>query len=368
MKKIILSAALFLSITAFAQKEELKALKKIYAKEKPSTKDIESYKTNLTSAISLATEESDKVYANFYKGMLPLVELSALGEKATPMDQMRIFTSSTLDNLASAISETLEYEKKVGKKVYTDDIKETVSTFKPMLVQVAFQFNNNKQYKEASSLFYGIYKLDKSDGSNLENAAILALQDQDYVLAEKLYEEFIDSDYFKTAVLFFARNKTTETEEQLPDRVTRMKLISLGTHDKPREEKISARKPEITKTIALLSAQNGNKERSFVLFEEALALSPNDTELLNGKALLYLQVGYAKLAEDDDLVQEINKNIDNKKKYDELIEKRKVLFRKALPDLEKSYELNDSDYNTKELLRLSYEILGMSEKAASIKD
>ena len=45
MKKLILSATLLISVATFAQKDELKALKKIYAKEEISEKDLEAYKT-----------------------------------------------------------------------------------------------------------------------------------------------------------------------------------------------------------------------------------------------------------------------------------------------------------------------------------
>ena len=42
MKKLVLSATLLLSVATFAQKDELKTLKKIYAKETISEKDLEA--------------------------------------------------------------------------------------------------------------------------------------------------------------------------------------------------------------------------------------------------------------------------------------------------------------------------------------
>jgi len=75
MKRLLLTTTLLFSILSFSQKEELKALKKIYDKETHSTKDLETYKTTLANLESIVSEESDKVYANFYKGMLPLLEL-----------------------------------------------------------------------------------------------------------------------------------------------------------------------------------------------------------------------------------------------------------------------------------------------------
>ena len=85
MKKLILSAALLVSVATFAQKEELKTLKKIYAKETISEKDLETYKATSDVLQSLASDESDKVYAKFYKTMYPtlvfLEEISLLAKK-----------------------------------------------------------------------------------------------------------------------------------------------------------------------------------------------------------------------------------------------------------------------------------------------
>jgi hypothetical protein len=363
MKKIVLSVTLLFSIVTFAQKEELKTLKKVYAKEKPFQKDVDAFKTALQTLEVSASTEEDKVYKNFYKGMLPLVELASLGEKATPADQLKMFTPANLDNLVVAITETLEFEKKSGKKVYTDDINETMTWLKPMLSQFAFQFNSNNQFKESSNLFYKIYQLDKSDGVFLENAANLAIQAKDYTLAEKLYEELKNSDYLNKGVLYFAKNKATGQEEMMPDKATRMKMISLGTHEKPREEKMSDKKPEVFKTVALLAAQNGNVEKAIAAFNDARNLTPNDENLKQEEALLYYNIGYLELADDEKIVDEINKNLNDKAKYDASVTKRKEMFSKALPHFEKAYQINPSDQAIIQALRLTYDVLGMKEKA-----
>ncbi len=49
MKKLVLSAALLLSVATFAQKEELKVLKMMYAKDKPSSDDIHLFINTLTT-------------------------------------------------------------------------------------------------------------------------------------------------------------------------------------------------------------------------------------------------------------------------------------------------------------------------------
>ena len=71
IKQIIIAGALLVSVATFAQKDELKALKKIYDRDTPSAEDLDSYKTNLKKLETVATEEGDKVYLNFYKAVTP---------------------------------------------------------------------------------------------------------------------------------------------------------------------------------------------------------------------------------------------------------------------------------------------------------
>ena len=54
---------------------------------------------------------------------------------------------------------------------------------------MAFDFNGLKKYKEASKAFYNTFQLDPADVANLENAAITAMQGEDYLNAEKYYRE-----------------------------------------------------------------------------------------------------------------------------------------------------------------------------------
>jgi tetratricopeptide (TPR) repeat protein len=393
MKKIIVILFLVLNLIAFAQKDELKTLKKIYDREIPSTSDIVKYKEALKSLETTATTEEDKVYTNFYAGMLPFMEIASLGEKVTPQDQMRIFTPKALENFSTAINQTLEFEKKSGNKLYTDDINETLGWFKPMVKQLAFQLNNASKFKEAANLFYNIYLMDKKDGSNIENAAILAVQTQDYKAAEKYYKEFIESDYLKNGKIYYATNKASDKEEVMESLQDRSNKLKMGTHEKPRDENASDKKPNAYKIYAILVAQNGDLELAKKVYKEAKELNPDDLELLNGEANLYYQtkdmvtykslikeiakknpnnasmqynIGYLSLSDDGNIVDEINKNLDKPKVYAELIEKRKAIYQEALPYFEQSYKLDPTNNDTKTILKATYEVLGMKEKAAKL--
>ena len=69
IKHILLTTTLAMSISVSAQKDELKTLKKIYAKDTPSAADMQEYKAAVAKLETTATEEGDKVYTNFYKCM-----------------------------------------------------------------------------------------------------------------------------------------------------------------------------------------------------------------------------------------------------------------------------------------------------------
>ena len=230
---------------------------------------------------------------------------------------------------------------------------------KPIFTHMALTYNNAKKYKEASRIFYNTYKLDNKDVMNLENAAITALQASEFVDAEKYYREI---------------------------KTIGFKGTGLG--------KFQSKEAEVLKTIAALSSNNNNGEQAKIDFKEALALNTEDIQLEIDQANLYYKlndietykkliteviakdpnnaqlqynVGFLALADDEKLVDEINANLKNPKKYDELMAKRKAMFNTALPYFEKAHQLDATNENTKNVLRLTYETLGLKDKAAMVK-
>ena len=367
MKKLVLSATLLLSVATFAQKDELKTLKKIYAKETISEKDLQEYKTASDALQTLATEESDKVYAKFYKTMYPTVVLASKGAKATVQDQMNLYKPEFIKEYGEVINETLEFEKKSGKKIYTDELIQEKTEFKQGLSAIAMNLNNTSKFKEASALFYSLYLFDpKQEGKSLKNACILAVQAEDFKLAQKLYEEYVVSDYLNNGVTFYAVNKANGNEEEFNTRADRTHYITLGSHEKPKDVKNSTKKPDALKLLALIYSQNSELEKAKTAYAEARKLAPNDEELKQGEFQIYYNSGYAKLADEQKIVDEINNSRSDKKKYDEFMQKRKDMFAKALPDFEKAYSINPTDINTKNILKTAYEITGQPEKAKAI--
>ncbi|UGS22239.1 tetratricopeptide repeat protein [Flavobacterium cyclinae] len=265
------------------------------------------------------------------------------------------------------INETIEIKKKSEKNIYTDELIDEKAELKNRISAMAMNLNSTSKFKEASALFYSLYTLDpKQEGKALKNACILSIQAEDYVLAQKLFEEYTTSDYLNNGVTYYAVNKASGSEEEFDSKEHRSQYISLGSHEKPRDVKNATKKADAIKMLAMLYAQNKDVEKAKVTYAEARKLAPNDPELKTGEFQLYYNSGYALLADEEKIVNEINGSRDNPKKYDELVAKRKDMFAKAIPDFEKAYSLDSSNESLKTILKMAYEITGQAEKAKTI--
>lgn len=361
MRKIVLGISLLVATTTFAQKEELKTLKKLYDKEKLSADDFTKFKETLQKLETVASTEEDKVAANFYKSMTPFTQMAASGDKPNILMLEKFLTPETFSQMVEGMRATLDFETKTGKKVFTDNITDKITTMKPFIKQKAFGFNNEKKYKEASIVFYNIYKLEPNDVSNLENAAITAMQGADYVAAEKYYREI---------------------------KAVGLKGTGIG--------KFAIKEAELAKNIAEIAFFNKNYEQAKKDFNDAIPLNPEDTQMQINNASIYYynndiatyqklteailakdpnnaqlqyNVGFLLLNDDAKIVEEINANLNvkDRKKYDELNNKRKEMFKRALPYFEKAYQLDVTNEETKKTLRLCYEALNLKDKAAMVK-
>lgn len=281
IKQMLIAGTFLVSVASFSQKDELKALKKIYTKDVPTTNDVADYKSNLTKLESLATEEADKVYLNFYKSIVPNIEYKALGQNPPQVQIQKVFGSNKISDLVSGYTSTLEYEKKSGKKVLTDNINEDLNTLKPVLLITAIELGNVKKYKDAADVLYGLYLLDKKDQEKLYYAASYAVNALDYDNALKYYTELKQLNYSGEGIIFYATNKSSKQEESFgTTRVQRDLLVQSGQFINPREEKLQSRKGEIFKNIALILVQQGKVEEAKTAISDARKANPDDTSLM----------------------------------------------------------------------------------------
>jgi len=288
-KFILLATALLISVSSFAQKDELKNLKKLYTKDAPSAKDVIDYKANVVKLTPLASEEGDKIYASFYKAMTPVMEIKALGPAATPEQMAKFITPAVVAEFTTAANSLLDYEKRTGKKVHTDDINQTVTFYKPTLLNYAVTLGNQKKHSEAASVLYNIYLLDKKDQEKLYYAASYAVNAQDYDTALKYYEELKTLNFSGEKTLYAAVSKLNDKVEYFDNKANRDAAIKIGTHTTPSEEKEPSKRGEIYKNIALILVQKGKIEEAKKAIVDARQANPDDNSLLLSEADLYLK-------------------------------------------------------------------------------
>jgi tetratricopeptide (TPR) repeat protein len=288
-------------------------------------------------------------------------------------------------------------------------------------------YNDDKDYKNASENFYLTYLLSPTDTTFLYNAAVSSTFAKDYDLAIKHYRELKSMGYTGISTQYYATNKVSGQEENLGSKTQRDTMVKLGQYSNPRDESSKSKRATIVKNIGQILAGQGKVDEAIIAVKEAREANPEDLNLLLTEADLYIKlkrmdkfgelmeeavkldpdnpilfynlgvvnanqnkineamVYYKKAIElkpdyadahinlaaailggEKAIVEEMNNNLSNDKKYDELEQKQKNLYREALPYLEKADELKRSLDTVRSLLNI-YDILEMEEKADKLR-
>lgn len=301
-KYVSIAAALFISLATFAQKDEFKALKKLYSRENLSSSDLVEYKKFATKYNDYANEESDKVYANFFNCMLPLLEVKAIGNNATAAQISGFINLKSITDLSTGLNATVDFEKKAGKELYTKNINETVLNYKPLLWNYVVTLDGEKKYKEVSQVANLIYQLDKKDLERLYVAAEYAYRAKDYDNAIKLFNELNASNYTGESTTYMAKSKVNDQFDSFSTIAERDVAVKIGTHTNPKVEKIPSKKGDIYKALVDSYIGKNDIQGAKTAIVEAKKANPNDIGLVMAEANLYLQTNdtemYKKLVTD----------------------------------------------------------------------
>lgn len=408
MKKNILSIGLsLLSVVAIAQKKEIRDAGK--AIDKGSYAEA---KTFLSQAESMLGEANDKLKGDFYviKGKAYL----GTGEGTSVKDLM-------------AAADAFKKAEELGN---AEAAAEGLAGVTNSLIQSAINDQNAEKYDQAAEKLYAGYQLNPKDTMYLYFAASNAVTAKDYNTALKYYENLKDLGYTGIEKQFVAINKETGEEEAMP-KAQRDLMVKTGDYINPEDKITPSRAGEITKNIALIYIDQGKDEEAIAAIEVAKAANPDDTSLMQTEADMYYRmgkkdkykdlmeeivandpenptlyynlgvtafemgdhegaIGYYKkaieldpsmaearlniaaaiLSKEAKIVEQMNKLGMSKadtKKYDELAENRKEIYREALPYLEKVME---NDAENLEAIRTTMNIyyqLGDNAKAEALQ-
>lgn len=404
--KFFTIALSLLSVVAIAQKKEVRDAGK--ALEKGSYAQAKTLLTQAEPNLN-SLKDDDKADFYFYKGQAYL----GTGENASTQDLM-------------TAAEAFKSANQLGHKEAQNGL-ETVSQ---ALVRSAIKDQDAENFKGASEKLYTGYMINPQDTLYLYFAAANSVNAQDYNTALKYYETLRDLGYTGVETEYVATNKSTG-EEEVMNKAQRDIMVKTGEYIKPETRKTPSRTGEIMKNIALIHISNGAEDKAITAMEAAKAANPDDLTLLQSEADMYYRMGnkekyqeimkgivakepdnaillynlgvtsyeagdhptavdyYKKalaidpemhnarlniaaaiLAKEAAIVEEMNSLGMSKadtKKYDELSEQRKVIYREALPYLEKVMEM---DPENKEAMRTSMNIyyqLGDNAKAEALQ-
>ncbi|CAM1341696.1 tetratricopeptide repeat protein [Tenacibaculum aestuarii] len=394
-----------MSLGAVAQKSELKEAEKAIKKQDFTT----ALSTLKTIEGSLMMNGEDKYKSKFY----------FLKGKALAAQKDYKGAAESLNALFA-----------MNESKYGDEARPILNQMIQEVSNKAVDFyNNKKDYKNAAENFYLTYLLSPADTSFAYNAAVSATQAKDYNKAIEYYRELQKVGYTGIEKEFVATNKATGKVESFgSDKARRDLMVKSGGHVKPDTKSTEAKTATIVKNVALILKEQGKTEEAIAAFKDARASNPKDLNLILNEAQLYVEMNkmdkfgelmseavaldpenptlyynlgvvnfnqgrmedakkyyektielkpdhadaYMNLAvvvldQEKAIVEEMNKNLSNFKKYDELAAKQKEVYKEALPFLEKADSLNRSVDTVKTLMNL-YEVLEMTDKASEYRE
>ena len=405
MKKQILTFSLgLMSLGLMAQKSELKAAEKAIKKQDFTTA------INTLNAIegAVMSGNEDKYVSKYY-----FLKGKALASK------------KDYKNSAEAFNKLLAM--KVNK--YTETAAPLLNQMIQEVSNKAIdQYNNKKDFKSAAENFYLTYMLSPKDTAFAFNAAISATQAKDYDTAIKYYKELRRVGYTGIETQYFAVDKLTGKSVNLGSKQRRDLMVKSKQYIKPEDKASESKSATIVKNIALILKEQGKTDEAIAALAEARKANPKDLNLLLNEADMYSQLkqmdkfaelmseataldpdnptlyynlgvvnfnqgrieeakkyyqkaielkpdyadAYMNLAvvvldKDKKIVEEMNNNLSNFKKYDALALQQKEVYKEALPYLEKAYSLNKNINTVRTLMNL-YEVLEDSEKASKYRD
>ena len=124
---------------------------------------------------------------------------------------------------------------------------------------------------------------------------------------------------------------------------------------------LDPKNPALYFNLGVINGEQGEKEKAKDYYRKCIALDPNYTDA-------YINLGSVYLEDDKVLVEEMNKNLNDFDKYDEIKAKQADLYKEVIPFYEKAYELRPDDIDTVRTLMSLYENTEMDDKFKVMKE
>ncbi|MDR7211150.1 tetratricopeptide repeat protein [Flavobacterium piscis] len=345
----ILSFLLLINIGAFAQKDEIKNAQSYYDKGK-----VQEALTILKKIEYLIINASDDIKSDFFY---------LKGNVYKELAIKNIDPANNFSLAAGAYQDVLLYENDSHNYKYAFKANLALKELKSKLVDGAHADYKAGKFKESADKSYEVYLFDKKDTLNLLNAAAAALTGKDYISSIKYYEELKKINYSGKAVVFYATNKKTKTEEAFSSISARDSNIKEGLYEKPRNVFPPSKKEDILIALGFSYLERNDYVNSEKYYQEALQINPSCVNCCINLVYIKMQLKNA-LVDQMDTLGNTPKEM---KEYDKLNIQKDEIIKSAIPYLKKALVIEPKNEDAVKSLLGIYRALDMTNEYNALK-
>jgi len=420
MKKLVFMLVALVSMSTYAQKDELKAAEKAL-----KSGDVAAAKSAIDTADGLMANADAKYKAKYF--FLKAKTYYDVAKKNPSLD------AKAYDTAAKSFQDLLAYEKETGKAKYTKDAQPLLNALIGDVSNHGIKQYQAKDFANAKNTLYQTYLLSKKDTAFLEYAASAAYQEKDFDTALEYFKSLKELGYTGITTTYTAVNKESGEKETFPSKAQMDLMVKAGQYKDASAEVSKSKRSSVIKNIAWILVEKGEVESAMEAVKEARKIDPKDVNMLLTEANLllklekkdefvalmeeaisqdptnaslyfnvgvinqeqgniekakeyynkaieidanyvdaYVNLGSAILEKDKEFVEEMNKNLSNFKKYDAIKSQQLALYKEVLPIYEKARTLKTAKDKKEDLdivrtLMSMYENLEMDDKFKEMK-
>lgn len=388
-----------------AQKKQLKVAEKALKKKKydEALQELEGIKNDLQL---LKVKDQAKFY----------------WVKAEALYQKQAADAPNMD-AGIAVLALVGFEKANKLKKYTPKVKYIRDSLVARFLRIGTKDYDAENFVGAHDNFKAGYTISPRDTVYLENAGLAAFRGKAYDQAIACFEKLIELGYTGIKKTFAGTEVVSGEKQYFANQKDLNMQVRFGVVKNPEIKSTPSRAGNIVKNIAFCYIAKEDNEGALKAIEKAKKRFPNDYTLVINEANIHYKLGHKdkflaglkraielkpddpmlhynigvmtmqeklfdkaekyfkkaieldpemfdayinlsniKLEKQEAVVEEMNQNLNNFKKYDELKIKQQEILKGALPYLVKAHELKPKDEGTIKTLISLYEILLMEEE------
>ncbi|MGB3591394.1 MAG: tetratricopeptide repeat protein [Nonlabens sp.] len=393
MKRLITCFFLAASLLTFAQKKEIKNIKKAL-----KTQDIQKAYDAFESIDESAVEAKYAADYNLYKAAY---KIDVSGQRSASFEDLRIAETS----LEKAISLGL---KDKTSEMYVNIVENAIRTRKLALANEMMATDT----ATAISLVDELYALDETNYDMLYNSANMSYSIEDFETAMLQYEKLVATNYDGVRKSLYAVNKQNGTRELFPNTTTREIAIKSGSHMTPTEEQSPSNVGDVATKLVWLKKSQKDLNAAKAMYEKIKRQYPSDDSLTAAEVgifqILEMDEEYAAAVKkmndinDPQIFMNLAESAATKKNYDSAIEyynkalqldsssyfssvnianaylekgnletttavEQMELYKSAVKNLENAHKIKPDEKGIMSTLISLYDFLEMTDKSAAMK-